>query len=61
MIRQSQQRPKRSPADPQSSRGQARPDQARENLEILERTQRLLYTNVQEALALEVGLLQLKL
>ena len=37
------------------------PDQARENLDILERTQRLLHTNVQEALALEVGLLQLHL
>ncbi len=31
------------------------------NLEQLERTQRLLTTNVQEALALEVGLLKLKL
>jgi DNA polymerase III subunit delta' len=33
--------------------------QAMENLQIMERTQRLLYTNVQEALALEVGLLKL--
>jgi len=35
--------------------------QARENLVVLEQTQRLLYTNVQEALALEVGLLKLQL
>jgi DNA polymerase-3 subunit delta' len=35
--------------------------QARENLRILERTQWLLGSNVQEALALEVGLLQLHL
>jgi DNA polymerase III subunit delta' len=35
------------------------PRQARENLQTLEQTQRLLYTNVQEALALEVGLLKL--
>jgi DNA polymerase-3 subunit delta' len=35
--------------------------QALSNLGILERTQRLLNTNVQEALALEVGLLQLNL
>ena len=34
---------------------------ALENLQVLERTQRLLHTNVQEALALEVGLLKLKL
>jgi hypothetical protein len=33
--------------------------QAAENLQILERTQRLLGSNVQEALALEVGLLKL--
>jgi DNA polymerase-3 subunit delta' len=37
------------------------PRQARENLQVLEQTQRLLYTNVQEALALEVGLLKLQL
>ena len=37
------------------------PDQALENLQILEQTQRLLGTNVQEALVLEVGLLKLKL
>jgi len=35
--------------------------QARENLAVLEQTQRLLYSNVQEGLALEVGLLKLKL
>jgi DNA polymerase-3 subunit delta' len=37
------------------------PRQAMENLEVLERTQRLLGSNVQEALALEVGLLKLHL
>ena len=37
------------------------PAQARENIQVLEQTQRLLYTNVQEALALEVGLLKLQL
>jgi DNA polymerase-3 subunit delta' len=37
------------------------PDSARENLQVLEHTQRLLHTNVQEALALEVGLLKLQL
>jgi hypothetical protein len=31
------------------------------NLGVLERLQRLLQSNVQEALALEVGLLQLRL
>jgi DNA polymerase-3 subunit delta' len=35
------------------------PRQALENLQILERAQRLLHTNVQEALALEVSLLKL--
>jgi DNA polymerase III subunit delta' len=35
--------------------------EALENLEIMEGTQRLLHTNVQEALALEVGLLKLHL
>jgi DNA polymerase-3 subunit delta' len=35
--------------------------QARENLLVLEQTQRLLHGNVQEALALEVGLLKLQL
>lgn len=37
------------------------PRQAMENLQSLEQTQRLLFSNVQEALALEVGLLKLKL
>jgi len=37
------------------------PRQALENLQTLEQTQRLLRTNVQEALALEVGLLKLHL
>jgi hypothetical protein len=35
--------------------------QAMENLQVLERTQRLLGSNIQEALALEVGLLKLNL
>lgn len=35
------------------------PTQALENLNVMEGTQRLLHTNVQEALALEVGLLKL--
>ncbi|MEI6074649.1 MAG: DNA polymerase III subunit [Verrucomicrobiota bacterium] len=35
--------------------------QARDNLQVLEQTQRLLHSNVQEALALEVGLLKLQL
>ena len=35
------------------------PRQALENLQVLEQTQRLLHTNVQEGLALEVGLLKL--
>jgi DNA polymerase-3 subunit delta' len=34
---------------------------ALENLQVVEQTQRMLYTNVQEALALEVGLLKLNL
>jgi len=37
------------------------PHQALENLQTLEQTQQLLHTNVQEALALEVGLLKLQL
>lgn len=37
------------------------PEQAMENLRLLEQTQRHLASNVQEALALEVGLLKLKL
>ncbi|MFT5029462.1 MAG: DNA polymerase-3 subunit delta' [Candidatus Binatia bacterium] len=36
-------------------------EEAMENLAVIERTQRLLGTNVQESLALEVGLLKLKL
>jgi DNA polymerase-3 subunit delta' len=36
-------------------------ERARENLRTLEQTQRLLHTNVQEALTLEVGLLKLSL
>jgi DNA polymerase-3 subunit delta' len=35
--------------------------QAMENLRVAEQTQRLLYTNVQEALAIEVGLLKLQI
>ena len=41
--------------------GRISPKDALENLQVLEQTQRLLYTNVQEALALEVGLLKLRL
>jgi hypothetical protein len=37
------------------------PRRALDNLQVLEQTQRLLHTNVQEALALEVGLLKLHL
>jgi len=37
------------------------PAEARSNLEEIDRLQRLLHSNVQEALALEVGLLKLKL
>lgn len=37
------------------------PHQAMENLRVVEQTQRLLHTNVQEALALEVGLLKLQM
>ena len=37
------------------------PESARQNLQVLEQTQRLLHTNVQEALALEVGMLKLQL
>jgi DNA polymerase-3 subunit delta' len=36
-------------------------EDAVENLRLIEKTQKLLHTNVQEALALEVGLLQLRL
>jgi len=41
--------------------GRLAPGEAMQNLRSLEETQRLLNTNVQEALALEVGLLKLKL
>ena len=41
--------------------GRISTQQARDNLQVMEQTQRLLYSNVQEALALEVGLLTLKL
>jgi DNA polymerase-3 subunit delta' len=41
--------------------GRITPAQALENLQVIESTQRLLHTNVQEALALEVGLLKLNL
>jgi DNA polymerase-3 subunit delta' len=41
--------------------GRISPEQAMHNLRVLEDTQRLLHTNVQEALALEVGLLKLQL
>lgn len=41
--------------------GRLTSEQALENLQIMERTQGLLHTNVQEALALEVGLLKLHL
>jgi len=37
------------------------PQHAMENLGVMDETQRLLSSNVQEALALEVGLLKLKL
>jgi DNA polymerase-3 subunit delta' len=45
----------------QSVAGRISPKDALENIEVLEQTQRLLGSNVQEALALEVGLLKLKL
>lgn len=38
-----------------------KPGDAMENVNVIECTQRMLHTNVQEALALEVGLLKLKL
>jgi len=41
--------------------GRITKQQALENLQVIEQTQRLLHTNVQEALALEVGLLKLHL
>ena len=41
--------------------GRLSAEQAMDNLQLLERTQQLLFSNVQEALALEVGMLQLSL
>ncbi len=41
--------------------GRLTASKALENLQVLEQTQRLLYSNVQEALTLEVGLLKLNL
>ena len=41
--------------------GRISPAEARANLEVMDRLQRQLHTNVQEALALEVGLLKLRL
>lgn len=41
--------------------GRLTTQQALENLRVVEQTQRLLHTNVQEALTLEVGLLKLQL
>lgn len=41
--------------------GRLKANEARENLESWEKTQRMLHTNAQEALVLEVGLLRLKL
>jgi hypothetical protein len=38
-----------------------KPSEAMDNLRVVEGTQKLLNTNVQEALALEVGLLKLRL
>ena len=46
-------------ADAENVAKKISPRQALENLQTLEQMQQLLYTNVQEALALEVGLLQL--
>ena len=48
-------------ADAKKTAARLTPDAAAENLRILEQLQRWLFTNVQEALALEVGLLRLKL
>jgi hypothetical protein len=45
----------------QAVAGRISPSEARTNLEELDRLQRQLHTNVQEALALEVGLLKLRL
>ncbi|MBM3834852.1 MAG: hypothetical protein FJ403_16570 [Verrucomicrobia bacterium] len=45
----------------QAVAGRISSDEAMENVNLLEQTQRFLASNVQEALALEVGLLKLKL
>jgi DNA polymerase III subunit delta' len=45
----------------QAVAGRVSPTEARSNLEEMDRLQRQLHTNVQEALALEVGLLKLRL
>ncbi len=45
----------------QAVAGRISPEEAMQNLHLIEQTQRLLATNVQEALALEVGLLKLRL
>jgi DNA polymerase-3 subunit delta' len=45
----------------QTVAGRISPAEARSNLEEMDRLQRQLHTNVQEALALEVGLLKLRL
>ena len=48
-------------AGAEQAAGRITSPKALENLQVMEHTQRLLYTNVQEALALEVGLLKLNL
>ena len=45
----------------QAVAGRLSPAEARTNLEEMDRLQRQLHTNVQEALALEVGLLKMRL
>jgi DNA polymerase III subunit delta' len=44
----------------QSIAARVKPEHAMENINVIECTQRMLHTNVQEALALEVGLLKLR-
>jgi DNA polymerase-3 subunit delta' len=48
-------------ASTQAVAARLKPAEAMENLTFVERTQRLLHTNAQEALVLEVGLLKLRL
>ena len=48
-------------ADSAAVAGRISPNEAAENLRVMEDTNRLLGSNVQEALAIEVGLLKLKL